>query len=334
VKVALLVGLGILLVAVPFLPGVRELRRPRDAEPNRIDETFTRDPRFFGNSLREKLAPFLEGLPELPVVRLAVELRRPETLAVYTELHVPEGAHEDALVVALGAATLERGTRLEEMWIRGDADVGPGAQLRALACDGQVTLGAGARILRWLDVEGNLLAEAGSDLGLSASAAGAVRLSPGCTFRRIWGRPVFVRGEPTETAPDERLTIEDEVVWGRTRLSLPPGFTLDRDLVSLTEVRIGAGASVSGTIKAHGPIFLGEGARVRGHLISRKGVVIGRGARIFGNVFAEGDVELGPGAHVGRKGGTKTVYAGGRVRIGPGGAVLGWLIAERGGRVE
>jgi len=333
VKVAILVGLGALLLALPFLPGLRELRQPKDAEPIRIDESFTRDPRFFGNSLREKLAPFLEGLPELPA-RLAIELRRPETLAVYADLRVPEGAHEDALVVALGVAVLERGARLDETWIRGDADVGPGAHVRALACDGQATLREGARILRWIDVEGHLLAEAGSDLGLSASAAGAVRLSPGCAFRRIWGRPVFVRGEAVRPAPDERLTIEDEVVWGRTRLSLPPGFHLEKDVVALTEVRIGRGAVLSGTIKAHGPIVLGEGVRVRGHLISRKRIEIGSGARIFGNVFAEGDVDIGSGAHVGRKGGTKTVYSGGRVRIGPGAAVLGWLIAERGGHVE
>ena len=332
-RTAILVGLGLLLLVLPFLPGLRELRRPKDAEPIRIDESFTRDPRFFGDSLRRKLAPFLEDLPELPA-RLAVELRRPETLAVYQDLHVPEGAHEDALVVALGAASLGRGARLDETWVRGDAEVGEKAQVRALACDGGVTLGEGARILRWIDVEGHLLAETGADLGLSASASGAVRLSPGCTFRRIWGRPVFVRGETVTPAPDDRLTIEDEVLWGRTRLSLPPGFRLESDVVSLTEVRIGDGALVVGTVKAHGPIVLGEGVRVRGHLISRKEIRIGNGARIFGNVFAERDVDIGSGAHVGRKGGTKTIYAGGRVRIGPGAAVLGWLIAERGGRVE
>ena len=334
-KIALLVGLGAVLLMLPFLPGLRELRRPKDDQPVRIDESFTRDPRFFGNALREKLAPFLEGIGDEPPYRLEIELRRPETLAVYGDLHVPESAHEDVVTVALGAASIGRYARLGDTWVRGDAELMPGAAVRALACDGQVTMQPGARILRWLDAEGHLLADREADLGLSTSAGGVVRLSEGCLFRRLWGRPVFVRGEaePAEAPEGGPASIEDELVWGRTRLSLPPGFRLESDLVSHTEVRIGAGATIVGTVKAHGPIAVGDGVRVRGHLISRRGITIGRGARIVGNVFAEGDVALGSGAHVGRKGGTKTVYAAGHVTLAPAAAVLGWVIAERGGRV-
>lgn len=338
-KVALLVGLGALLLLVPFLPGIRELRRPKDDEPIRIDETFTRDPRYFGNALRQKLAPFLEERPpELPA-RMEIELRKPEILAVFDDLHVPEGAREDALAVALGAAAVGRDARLAETWVRGDAELESGAVVRALACDGQLTLGAGAKIQRWVDVEGHLLAEPGADLGLSASAAGVLRLSQGCAFRRLWGRPVFVRGEPGQEPAESQEaaaapeTIEDEVIWGRRGLSLPRGFRLERDLVALTDVRIGPGATVLGTIKAHGSIDVGDGARIRGNLIARRGVTTGRNVRVAGNVFAERDVVLGPGTQVGRKGGIKTVYAAGHIRLEPAAAVLGWVIAERGGTV-
>lgn len=339
-KLILLLALTLILLPLPFLPGLAELIRRKDTKPLELSAAVKRDPRYFGKAFRNLLRPHLERVGSEPPYRVEVVLRRPEVLTIYGDLHVPAGSSEGVILAALGAAVVDRGARLRETYVRGDVRMGPGAVVRALAGDGDIVLDEGCQIDRWIDTEGNLLAGPGCNLGFSASAAGALRISPGCTFRRLYGKPIFARGEETREPSAEPSagagteSIEDQVVWGRRRLSLPRGFVLNGDLVSHTEVRIGAGSTILGTVKSHGPLLLGEGVRVRGNLISRKNITIGPKARIVGNVFCERDLSIGSGTQIGRKGTMKTVYVAGQVRMGTDVALLGWLIAERGGRIE
>ena len=337
IRLASLLAMSVALFALPFVPGMVELFRPKDGRPLEIDETFTREPRYFGRGFREKLRPYLEELPpELPAL-LEIELRHPEILAIHQELHVPVGATETAVLAALGSADVQRGAHLGEVYVRGDARLRERVRLRALACDGNIWLGEGCTVERWIDAEEHVIAGPGCDLGFSTSAGRGLRIDAGCTFRRLWGLPIFVRVEEADAAPEEGeppATIEEEVVWSRRRMSLPRGFRLDRDLVVHADVWIGAGSTIGGNIKAHGSIHLEQGVRVKGSLISRKDIRIAGGVRILGNVFAEGDLTIGPGTQVGRSRGIKTVYAAGKATVAPGATVRGWLIAEAGGRVE
>ncbi|MGH2792196.1 MAG: hypothetical protein ACRDJ0_14585, partial [Actinomycetota bacterium] len=81
-------------------------------------------------------------------------------------------------------------------------------------------------------------------------------------------------------------------------------------------------------------VELGDGARVQGNLISRKGVTVGSRARVHGNLFAEGDVKVSTGAMIGRPGRFKGLYTSTTVSLGPDVTVYGWVVAERGGKVQ
>jgi predicted acyltransferase (DUF342 family) len=356
--VAVLVALAALLFALPFLPGLVELRRPRDNSPLEIDRRFTRNPRYFGEAFRAKLSPFLLDLGSERPCTMRIELRRPERLVVHDTLFLADGAKETSIMVALSDAELGRGSRMADTWVRGDAALGAGARVRALACDGRVVLGNDCVIDRWIDAEELLVVGRGCSLGVSASCGGELRLGPRCTFARLWGNPIaFVepdsapldvsggaapihidepsrRRERDPAMPRTGIALEDAVLWTSERLSLPRGSRLERDVVSASEVHVSWASVIAGSIKAHGPIVLEAGVIIRGNLVARGDVRIGADSKVLGNIFAEGDIHIEGGARIGHRGGAKTVYAAGAMILAPNVAVRGWLVAERGGRVS
>jgi predicted acyltransferase (DUF342 family) len=337
-----LIGLFLALLALPLLPGIRELVRPRDDRPLEIDLDATVDPRQSGRSFREGVAALrARGGDAIPFGG-PVDPARPGGGAyeVHRDLLVPADGRGPALAIVLDKAEIGARARLEELYVQGDAHLGAGVWVRTLATDGTLVLGSDCVVEQWLDVDGAADVGARARLGHQASAAGRLRLGPGCSFRRLWGLPVTTeidgstveRGEPAAPAVAE-TTLDDLVMWSGRRLTMPRGFTLDRDLVVRGEVHLGSGSRVRGSIKAYGPLHLGSGAEVDGNLICRRSIQIDGPATIRGNVFAEGDIVIGPGTTIGQEGGFKSVYALGRVELAADVRVFGWVVAEGAGVV-
>lgn len=322
----------IVILTLPFVPGLVELLNPRDDEPLTIDQTYARDPRFFGRSFRSKLRPFLDRAHRTLPYREDIVLRRPETLEVFNDLKIEGGSTVSSIVATVGPLAVGAGSRLGEVYAGGPATVEEGTTVRSLASDGDVTLGDDCNILRWVDAEGDVSCGQGCDLGHSVSAAGLVRLRTATTFRRLWGLPVATEGAAYGLSHVK--TIDDVVIFGQNGLSFPPDSRLERDLVVRGELRIGAGSVVHGNIKAHGRVTIEDGAKVDGNLIARANVVLGEGVAINGSVFAEGDIEVGSGTHIGDRASFKSLYSLSQIVLGSDVRIFGWVVAERGGRVR
>jgi predicted acyltransferase (DUF342 family) len=342
VEPVLLVAAFLVLLALPLVPGFRELLRPRDDRPLEIDVGATVDPRQPGRSFRDGLRPLLARAGRDVPRRGSSELERPagDACLVHQDLTMPTAANDPGPTIVLGKADVGERARLREVYVRGDAVLGGGVRVRALAADGDLRLGADCVVEQWLDVEGSGDVGARSSLGSQASAAGRLRLEPGCTFRRLWGQPVSTEATGpgaarADTAPPAPagLTLDDRVVWTGRQLTVPRDFTFDRDLVVHGEVRVSSGNRVRGSIKAHGHLHLLRGVEVDGSLVSRRSIRIDGPATIRGNVFAEGDIVIGPGTTIGAAGGIKSVYARGRLELAPDVRVFGWIVADEGGRV-
>jgi predicted acyltransferase (DUF342 family) len=338
-----LVGLFLVLLVLPLVPGIRELIRPRDDRPLEIDLDATVDPRQEGRSFRESMAPLLARAGDAIPFRGPVDLEDPAGKAyeVHRDLLVPADGRSPALLVVLGKAEIGERARVNFLYVQGDARLGADSRVRSLAADGTLVLGPGCLVERWLDVEGAADVGARARLGHQASAAGRLRLGPRCVFRRLWGLPITTEAAlPTverreAAAPAAAETTLDEVVmWSGRRLTMPRGFTLDRDLVVHGEVHVSSGNRVRGSIKAYGRLHLGSGAEVDGNLICRRSIQIDGPATIRGNVFAEGDIVIGPGTTIGQEGGFKSVYALGHVELAADVRVFGWVVAEGTGVVS
>ncbi|MGH2792136.1 MAG: bactofilin family protein [Actinomycetota bacterium] len=329
--------LGLLLL--PFLPGVIELKRPRDDEPLPVVHDNAKDPRFFATAFKRMLVPLLDQTNELPAV-VEIQLRRRERLEIHDELLVPSKERRRGIMAAKSNAVIEQAAELDEVYAAKNVRIESGSRVRALACEGKLLVEQGCKIGRWIDAEKAATIGRNCDLGVSASSGGRLRLDVGCTFQRLWGLPITTSPaviehdavRPLAQAADAGL--QDSVVWGRGWLSIPSGMTVSRDIVVYGDLEVGAGCVIRGSIKAHGKVNLGEGARVEGNLISRKAVTVGGRARVHGNLFAEGDVTVSTGATIGRPGRFKGLYTSTTVSLQPGVTVYGWVVAERGGKVQ
>lgn len=318
-------------VALPFIPGMFELRLRHDNEPLRIDPSYTRDPRFLGKSLRRKIAPLLES----PAQTRAPFLNRSSEVArVVDSFDASEGARVDEAILARGTVVVGRRSTLRDVYAKGRATIGEATQMRTLTVDGGAVLGSRTKVGRWIDVDGDCTVGRASDLGRSASVSGALLIGEGSTFHRVFGLPVavgkavppvFGNGTVLDMTADHARTIADSV-------NIPPSETIDGDVIASGDVTLGAGSTLRGSIKAGGRVVVHANARVLGNVVAHGDVSLERNGAVYGHVFGDREVALERGATVGRPDAPKTLHASERVTMATDATVHGWAIAERGGR--
>jgi len=321
----------VILAVVPFVPGAIELARPRDNRRLLIDQGYVRNPRFFGLSFRAKVAAALPAPGGVLPYRGSISLHRAESFEVRGQLRVPPGASIGGIIASLENTDSGRGAKLGDCYSRGGAIVADRASLRALACDGDVTLGEDVRIARWIDASNNMSVGERCDLGQSASADGNVLLREHCKFRRLWGRPIVT--EAPHAAATITPTIEDVVVFGSRGLSLPRGTNLEQDLVVRGALQVGAQSKIRGDIKAHKSIVLHSGARIEGNVVTRQNLTVVGDVEIIGNLFVEGNIIVGSRSRIGSPDAFKSVYAAGTIQLRDRVKIFGWTVAESGGWV-
>jgi hypothetical protein len=332
-------GIGLLavfagLLAGPLVPGLQELRHPRDRGPLDLEIPGDRR-RAPGTAFRARLRALAERAGDPLPVRVPLGGRRARWVEVHASLRVPAGGRADRLLVVRGEAHLGEASRAGRLWVQGDARLGPRGRVRALAGDGNVVLEAGAIVEVWCEARGTLHAGSGARLGLAAAAGRALVLERGVTFARLEGSPVATVAR-SDDAPVGRpagpdLVIDDGVVWARGRLSLPRGAVIGHDVVVHGDLRIGDGTEIRGNVKCHGDVAIGDGAHVAGHVTSRRHVHLGPRARVDGHVVAGGTVTAARGVAIGRREASAGLHAGGRVRLGPEVRVYGRVTTGAGG---
>ena len=322
-----------LVVLLPLLPGLLELRTAADDDPLKIDAAYARDPRFLGKSMRAKVVPILEeteGEARVPF------LNRKNEFAIVTNGHASlDRERFENVVLSRGGFRVGDHSTMLDVYARGDVEVGAHAQLRTFAADRGASFGSRTNVMRWIDVEGDCRIGDASDLGQSVSAAGRLILGTGVRFNRLFGRPIAVvdgrRAElrALETGPllvrsaTSRRLLKSVVVDPETRI--------EGDVIATGDVEVCAGAVVAGSIKAGGTVVLRERACVFGNVVARGTVTLACDATILGHIFGESDVVLHAGALVGDRHAPKTIHASRGASIASEACIFGWLIAERGG---
>ena len=312
-----------LVLMVPAIATIREVRWPRDQGRLRIPEQYERDPRWFGRSYREKLAGFVAAARGDESYRADLKLRVDEATHWAPDLTVPPGERVRGIA---GGERIRVGhdAGIRDAYALESLDVERDVVARTLTSDGTLHVGTAVRILRWIDADGEITVEAGANLGVSASSGSRVLLADGVRFERVWGKPVMSRAAAAAPfpLPDRKRT---------TRIG-PGDVEPGKPIVVYGPLRITSGTSIHSDIKVHGQLDVETGVRISGNVIARGDVTLASDVHVEGHVFSERDVWLGPACRVGRHAGTKTVYAAGRVVIASDVEVAGWVVAEGGGQ--
>jgi hypothetical protein len=314
--------LFVVILALPAIPSMLEVARPKDDGRLDIPQAYVRDPRWFGTSFRRKLEPFVAAARERGPSRSELHMRTDEDVQWAPDLNIPGEERLRGIGIGL-RVNVGRGAGIRDAYALESLTVEPDVVARTLTSNATMSLGASVRILRWIDSDGPIDVGTGTDLGLSASGGERVTLADGVHFERVWGAPVatstkatapLVQGDPAATVVDAKMVIGDKsvIVYG--------------------PARVAAGTRIPLHLKVNGPVELESGAHVEGNVIARGDVTVATNVTVRGHIFSEGTIRLGPGTRVAHAGIAKTVYAAGEVILANDVEVFGWVVAENGGR--
>ncbi|MEM2960755.1 MAG: hypothetical protein QXU67_04035, partial [Candidatus Bathyarchaeia archaeon] len=335
------------MLFIPFIPSILEIRNPKEDEPLAITMDYTKDPRYFGRSFRRRLSviPALEEFEEgIKTVRLSkeeiIEIKRAQTIF--------SGESINHIFYVIGDAFSDNNiTFKKEIYVRGKLTIGENNTLRAIACDGDVFLGANTKIIRWLDAEGSIETMNNCDLGISCTCEKALIVDKNCSFNRLYGKPIvtynykeagpelidkeatYVKAE----TPDIVRTIEDTALIREGNMTIEPFTTLVKDIVVKGNLYIKRGAAVKASMKVYGETFIESGAQIYGDIFSEGPVKVGEDAVILGDVFSQSAVYIEKGARIGKNGTIKSVIGKKEVRLAENVCIFGYVLTEGKGTV-
>jgi carbonic anhydrase/acetyltransferase-like protein (isoleucine patch superfamily) len=311
-----------LILVLPAVPSIFEVVRPKDDGRLHIAEEYVRDPRWFGRSFREKLAPIVSEARSRFSGRSELHLRTDEEVHWSPVLRIPPLERLHGVGVGL-RVVIGHDAGIRDAYALEELDVENGVVARTLISDRTMHVGSSVQILRWIDANGDIDVGAGSDLGLSARGGGRVTLGDRVRFERVWGAPVVSRSATTTPfkldAGAATLVDADFVEAGTSVIIHGP-------------VRVAAGTALPASLKVHGALTVESGASIAGNIIVRGNVTLASRVTVGGHIFAEGDIRLGPGTRISREGVTKTVYATGELLVANDVEIFGWVVTEGGGR--
>jgi cytoskeletal protein CcmA (bactofilin family) len=343
-RVIALVIFGIVGVVLPLSAAIREARKPKDSAPLDIDSRYRKDDRYFANSFDDLLTKAIGPSPRPWGIR-SVRLRENEsvqTTAGSFMLHCSDV--QDRIYDIGGDLDVEDGSRLpKEVLVAGSARIGNNVQLRALKAGGDVTLGTGVEIERWIDAGGRLTAGDRSRLGARATSLEEIVLGSDVSFRllsaprivtaAVDSAPAVADGarEPqpvVEFAEPGRFHVRgDGAILVKGDFLLPAAMSASGDVVARGSIRIGCSARLRGSLHSDGDMIIGEGALIEGSVYSEGDLCVEHAATIVEHAVTAGSAMLRSHAHIGVPGRITTLLADGPVELEPGAMVCGRIVA-------
>ncbi len=337
---ALLV-LGLLTwMAVPLLPALMELLRPRDAAPLDAVGNDAGNLTYFAESFTARATR--EGLLGTSVPPRLSDGTDVRTHSKGQPLPSQRAAFQE-FVVLMDSEPLPAGVELSsECLARLTVHGSPGVTYRALLGQRDISLGPKSLVQRWVHARGRLEVADDCQLWGRATADRQIVLGMNVVFERIEADIIRVTDVETTEPPILPTGAYERFVPKKARelgpaywrvadsVSIPAGNILVGSLIATGNIVVNDGARITGSIKAHGEVVVRNGAVIVGSISARDRVTIERGARVSGPVISETAVVV-EAAVVGGPG-TRTTVTAPVIRLLPGATVYGAVMAAADGR--
>lgn len=348
------------LFLLPFVPGLREIRRRRDARALPISSDALVRADHFATGFRA----FLDSALGDPLARVRTTgmsrsgllggqgdyaiLAASQTLEPFSAERAARTI--DRLIAGAGDLAIPPGMRCaRELYAGGTLRAGAGAELRAALAEEDLVLEQECRAGRWLHAGRTLTAAGGCRLEGRATAGERIGLAAGVVFERLHA-PIVHFGAAETPPPDVPREAADPAPWradgvsarhesaaGRLLvhgdLEIPESAWVQHDLVVRGALTIGARAQIDGGVKCYGALRIGDGGRIAGAAIGRGDVTLGADVQVDGPVIAEARLRIGAGCVVGAPDAPSTVRAG-SIDVRAGTRVHGTVWASGRGEVK
>jgi predicted acyltransferase (DUF342 family) len=331
--------LFLLLFLLPFLPGIIELIKKHDAKPLFISMDYVRNPRYFGRSFKTMLHRATAGFTLGPGFR-EVQLSKKEEVELAHSLDVTANREVKHMLYVIGDLVSGDSAQFnKEVYVTGNADIGPNNIIQAMAGDGNVTVAGGVQFWRWLDADGDIDIGMNCNLGISVSSGGKLYLSNNCVFRRLFGMPIATGHNIISVIKNFEVSSSgnplqhmSSYVRIKNRI-IPPGKIVNRNIVFKYGVQIGHGCTFKGSIKSYGELVLEENVTVEGNVFADGDIFIGKNAKIGGHIFSQKSIHISEQAIVSRPDKIKSVIGNRSISFEKNVTIYGYVATEGNGTV-
>lgn len=289
----------LLLLFMPFLPGIIELLIKRDEDPLNIKQDFSKDPAFFGKSFRNILGKALRERAKMiskDTIKLSLSSSKPEMIKIYHE--VVSGKHLNEIVYGQGEEVRTDGPleTYKEVVINKNFKILHPCNVRSLLVLGNLKVNDSLNVARWIHVEERAEIEAKSNLGVNFFAK-EIKINSLCEFKRMFA---------------EKIEIGQEIEEGDFRDSIPyyikgtlrsegtvnikaenENLIVEGNIISNDDIVVEGNVWIKGNIFSHKGVVLlkrvivGENQKIKS-VVGKKGVVLGEGVKIYGYVHTDG----------------------------------------------
>lgn len=297
------------LFALPFVPAIREWRRPTDSAALPVPPKHTADIDHFARRLHADAQARL-GRVE-PSGDEAFDLIAPDAPPVAW------GAARARLLVCGDVATDASILAFQPVYVDGSLRAGAGCAFSSLYATGDIELGGSSKLADWAHADGELRLGHGSTALRRVSAGKALKLSAPCWFERLHAPVVRLGGSActraeapsmpwrpvprtaTYAALAHAVKRTPTLYMVRGDCSLPGHRIYRGSLVVTGFLTVAPFTTIVGDVKARRGIVLGKGVVVHGAITCEQSVDLQLGALVLGPVVCEGDVLLGARSVVG-----------------------------------
>lgn len=312
-----------ILILLPFIPAFLELLKPKDASPLFINMDYSKDPRYFGRSFRGVLKKAITT--DTDVGLREVKLSKNEMIEIAQSKNINKGEiYEHILYISGNLITEEKARFSKEIYVKGDATIGYENVLRAIACDGRLSISSGTTIIRWADAEGEVEIHDRCNLGINISSAHKLRIGKDCRFKRLYGIPIMTYSNKGNV----QAPSDDTHHNNKNFLIISPFTKIGRDIIVKKNLIIKKGCVFTGSIKTYGNLIFEGDTTVFGNIFSEADIEIGEGTTIAGDIFSQGIVTIRRGVRVGDAGKVKSVIGKKGIIIGQNVIIFGYTMTE------
>lgn len=299
VLIFMVLGIYIGLLILPLIPTLLAIYKKEDVAPLAVDLSYTQNPRYlaekFEDNYQTQKDNFFKTIQiERELTSSLVEKNKGKEFIFYSEedIYVNDELSYPVHVVS------EQNIEVEKASI-----------FYALKAKNDITINAGAEVLRWVDAENKI--ELRNKAKVNTASAKIIVLYPGVEYKKLYatsgvkvfsleGKDEFVK-KHLEHHMKTKEDIEEDTLYIKERsYHIDKGSMLSQDVVGKGDIFVGKGCKIFGTIKANNNLYVAKDVIIYGDLFAEKDIVIEEDCVILGNIFSHTYVTVGNNTQIGQ----------------------------------
>ncbi|MCF7815074.1 MAG: hypothetical protein K9N09_11425 [Candidatus Cloacimonetes bacterium] len=189
----LIIPVFFIMIILPFIPALKELIQKKDAEPLYVNMSYSKDPRFFDRSFRQKLLSNVQNVGTDRAFRVSLS-KNEEIVEVCKAENVNDYNFGNNLLYLEGNADITKNMRFtKEVYVTGTTQLNENTIIRSILSEKDLKVAPNSTIVRWAGSEANIFVGHDCDLGVRCSCEKELWIDIDCKFKSLYGHPIYTR---------------------------------------------------------------------------------------------------------------------------------------------